>query len=147
MQSADDIPILRFIQCQAHVINLILKKVKTDIEADSVLGSKLKTVLKFAVDASVKRSADKRKNPKCAPSFNALLIKNKQPTNQQKDHIGKLMFHNYADLSEERKNAFRKETMEFPLINIPKEIRWTSLYNTIESILGRFHFQFKDRSL
>ena len=141
-QSDDDIPIIRFAQCQAHAVNLKAKGLQKDIEQDPVLGEKFKTIMKFAVEASQKRSSQKRKNSKCAASFNALLMQNKHPTKAQKDNIGMLMYHNYTDLSEERKNTLRKQIMEFPLIPIPRDIRWTSLYYTIEAILECSRFLF-----
>ena len=113
---------------------------KAKILNHPILGPKLNTILKFAVDASVKRSKEKRKNKKCAPCFNALVLRNKLPSKFQKDSINTLMYHNYSELSEEKKDDLRKQINEFPLITIPKEIRWSSLFRTLESILERFPY-------
>ena len=111
---------------------------KAKVQNHEILGPKLSLILKFAVEASVKRSKDKRTNKKCAPCFNALIHKNKHPTDSQKDSINSLMYHNFDELSEAKKENLRKQINEFPVINIPKEIRWSSLFRTLESILERF---------
>ena len=111
------------------------KDLKAKIENHPILGPKLNLILKFAVEASVKR---KRSNKNCAPCFNALIHKNKQPSKSQKDSINNLMYHNYNELSEARQDELRKQIQEFPVITIPKDIRWSSLFRTLETILERF---------
>ena len=111
---------------------------KAKILKHPILGPKLNLILKFAVDASVKRSKEKRQNKKCAPCFNALILRNKLPSNFQKDSINSIMYHNYAELSEDKKDQLRKQIHEFPVISMPKEIRWSSLFRTLETILERF---------
>ena len=96
---------------------------KNSVQKHPILGPKLNLIFKFASDVSVKRSKEKRINKNCAPCFNALIYKNKQPTKSQKDSINSLMYHNYSDISEAKKEDLRKQIHEFPVIVTPKEKR------------------------
>ena len=48
------------------------------------------------------------------------------------------MIHRYDELNEKSKTEFRDRTREFPVLSTVKEIRWTSLYYTVENMLLKF---------